>query len=90
MARTATVKIGDVEATFDGETFTCADESLANILNSALTSYRAVGKRALTVEAEYWPDLLADLAEAIANHCGGELVSVDPPEDSTAPEGAIY
>lgn len=88
--RRAIVKVGEFEAVFDGKKFTSEDESLANVLNSALESYRLVGPKALTDEVVYWPDTFANLAEAIAKYCGGELIAVDPPEGKEAPEGAVF
>lgn len=90
MARTATVKLGDAEAIWDGSEFLSEDESVQNVLNSALQAYRDVGSHVLTDEPIYWPDPFMNLAEAIAKYCGGELISIDPPEGPKAPEGAIF
>lgn len=89
MARTATVKIGNAEAVYDGEKFTSEDESTMIVLNSALYYYLG-GGHLQEGNQPYWPDPFADLARAIAEYCGGELVSVDPPEGPEAPEGAVY
>ena len=85
--RTARVRLGDFEATFDGEQFTSDDESLANVLNSALNSWKA-GVRG--IKTDYWPDPLVNLAEAIAKYCGGELIRFDPMEGPEPPEGAVF
>ncbi|MCI0390320.1 MAG: hypothetical protein MOB07_16340 [Acidobacteria bacterium] len=89
MARTATVKIGNVEAVFDGEKFTSADESTANVLNSALDYYNQVGSLSQD-NAPYWPDAFVGLAEAIAKHCGGQLLRFDPREGPKLPEGTVF
>lgn len=88
MARTATVRLGEYEAVFDGERFTSADESTANVLNSALEGYHR-GARAI-LGTEYWPDPFMNLARAVAEYCGGQLIAFDPPTGEDVPEGALF
>lgn len=90
MARTAKVKLGDVEATFDGDQFVSENESLARILNSALQVYRTAGRPALTDDLSYQPDPFAGMIRAIAKYSAAEVVSIDPMEGPAAPEGAVY
>lgn len=89
MPRTATVKMGEIESTFDGDAFTSADAGAARILNSALDLYRSVGRTAITDDFSYWPDTFKGMIESIAQYSSGELVSIDPPEGAEAPEGAV-
>lgn len=87
--RTAILKLGDSEATFDGDTFTSNDEGAAAILNSALQVYRSVGPSAFNDDLEYNADPFKALVRAVAEYCGGVLVSAEPPESEHV-EGRIY
>ena len=88
MARTAIVKIGDVEAVFDGRQFTSNDADIAAILNSTLRAYDA--GVTLWEKQGYWPDPLVGIAKTIAKYNGGEMIAFDPPEPEELPEGAVY
>jgi hypothetical protein len=85
--RTATVKVGEHLALFDGKVFVSTDESIANLLNSAFQAYR---NGAHLWDYGYYPDELKGVAEDCAKHYGGELVFCDPMDYSQFPEGAIF
>lgn len=89
MARTATVKCGDAEAVYDGERFTSEDESVANVLNSAL-AYFMGGGRISKHNLPYEPDDFVGIARSIAEYCGGTLIAFDPPEGIEPSEDAIF
>lgn len=82
---TAIVKIGDYQATFAGETFVSDDESTANVLNSALMSYRM---GASPWPNDYYPNDVAGIARDCARYCGGDLVSFETDEEHV--EGRVY
>lgn len=87
MIRTATVKVGEHLALFDGNLFVSTDQSTANVLNSALDAYR---KGAHLWPSTYYPDDLRGVAQDCAELNGGELVYCDPQTYENVPEGAIF
>lgn len=87
MTRTATVRVGDVLALFDGKVFVSTDESIATLLNSAL---RAQRKGAHLWEHTYYPDEILGLAKDCAEHHGGELVYCDPQTYEGVPADALF
>ncbi len=87
MVRTATVKVGEHLALFDGLTFVSLDPPTAGILNSALAAYR---KGTHPWPWTYYPDDLRGVAKDCAELNGGELVSCDPQTYEGVPEDAIF
>lgn len=83
--RTAVVKIGETEATYDGEKFASTDASVADLLNGALRGYQ-MGASLWTLS--YYPDPVVGVATDCAAYCGGEFVRADG--DLEYVEGRIY
>lgn len=86
--RRATVQIGKIVATFDGERFASEDDATAGILNSVLNSYRQGVP--IWLGSDYRPDQINNLAQDIAEQCGGRLVKAADPTGIEYPEGTIF
>lgn len=88
MKRVATVQIGQIEATFDGDQFRCQDRATARMLNRLL-DYGRAGAMVWT-SSDYRPDLVNNVAQDIAEACGGSLIRPAPEDKREYPSDAIF